>query len=181
MSLGAPDVGWACLASSSHPRPTALSAKPPDCEDVRTPWCLQHARRRTGCRHTHPTAWPHSLLDIWYRASPGVRMPTGLRALHAPTLGRLAVFTPLSPRRKAVAPVVPPCATALQIPPPFLCLFASFCGHLSGIRPSAFPANRISSFVIPPLLPCTPRPSGYDQRSNLDEESPPRPRRRPGV
>ncbi|MCX6850591.1 MAG: hypothetical protein NTY98_16850 [Verrucomicrobia bacterium] len=34
---------------------------------------------------------------------------------------------------------------------------------------------------VPSLTPCTPRPSGYDQRRNLDEESPPRPRRRPSV
>jgi len=68
---GAPVVGWVCLASRSLPHPAALSAKPPDCEDVRramcfqcalrrqgarVPCCLPYAHGRAGCRHTHPTA-----------------------------------------------------------------------------------------------------------------------------
>ena len=46
-------VGWVCLASDAFRCFAAHSAKPPDCEDVRTPQSLPYARRRARYRHTH--------------------------------------------------------------------------------------------------------------------------------
>jgi hypothetical protein len=51
----APVVGWACLASRKFECSSDHLAKPPDCEEVRTPQSLPYARRRAGCRHAHPT------------------------------------------------------------------------------------------------------------------------------
>ena len=53
-------VGRPCLASKVFGSSTTSSAKPPDFEDVRTPWCFQRAHRRAGCRHDRPTTMQHS-------------------------------------------------------------------------------------------------------------------------
>jgi len=73
----APDVGWVCLAGWALLFIRRPFAKPPDCEDARTPRRLPYADGRAGFRHTHPTT-------AYLRASARALSITSLRVTSAP-------------------------------------------------------------------------------------------------
>ena len=132
---GAPVVGWVCLARRLLPRPTDPFAKPPDCEDVRTPQRLPCADGRAGLRHTHPKVRAASLAWVGHQydghSCPSASATAGMLAYDSPQasagsslhavavaawwVGLRVVGSGGSADRRAGVPIVPPGSALRQI------------------------------------------------------------------